>query len=48
MVVWGCNLMLEAKGEDNIITHSICVYDRPLFNQISNSLFAAQDNHILA
>ena len=26
IVVWGCNLMLGAEGEDNFDTCSICVY----------------------
>jgi len=41
IVVWGCSLVLGAEDEDNPITHSICVYARPLLNQIRDSLIAA-------
>ena len=40
--------MLGAEGEDNFVTHSICVYARPFLDQIRNSLVAVQDDHISA
>ena len=48
IVVWGWNLLLGVEVEDNYITRSICVYARPLLNQVRDSLVAAQDDHVLA
>ena len=40
--------MLGVETEDKYITRSICVYARPLLNQICDSLVAAQDDYIPA
>jgi len=48
MGVWGCNFVLGMEGEGKFIIHSICVYARPLLNQIRDSLVAVQDDHIPA
>jgi hypothetical protein len=48
MVVCGCNIVLGAKNEDNLITYSVRVYARPFLNQIRDSLVATQDDYLLA
>ena len=48
IVDWGCDPGLETDGKDYYVTDSIRVNGRPFFEQIRNSLVAAQDDGMVA